>query len=200
MGWLDNLMGSGGYEDAQDALSKYHQQAMGYMHPYWQTGIDAGKGLTDAAGQLMDPQALESKWISGYQESPYAKQEQEAAQQQGMSAASSMGLEGSSPALQAIQQGTSNIGMADRQQYLKDLMDKYTMGINVNRGLYGAGATMAGQMGQDTEHYGDTMANLQYGADEAPWGTLGKIGGGILGWMAGGPAGAAAGAKIGGNL
>ncbi len=197
MGWLDDLFGSSGYDDAMDQLTKAHQQAMGYLQPYEQFGEGAGKALSGAASQLMNPEALESKWISDYHESPFAKQQQALAQQQGMSAASSMGLEGSSPALQAIQQGTTNIGLADRQQYLHDLMNKYLAGVNVNQGLYGTGANVAGRMAQMQDAYGNQMANLQYGSDQSsPLGALGQLAGGIFGAM-GGPIGSAVGSKVG---
>ena len=52
------------------------------------------------------------------------------AQEQGLSAASSMGLLGSTPALQAIQAGRSQISNADKHQYLSDLMESIYMVLN----------------------------------------------------------------------
>lgn len=132
--------GSSPYDAASDQMKQYYQEGQGYLNPFLQA--------------LSDPQALQSQWTQGYETSPYAKQMQASAGQYGMDAASSMGLLGSSPALQAIQGGQSNIMAKDRQQYLGDLMQKYL-----------AGAGIAGQMQQGAMGMGQMMGQAAYGAE-----------------------------------
>jgi len=142
-----------GYEEAQ---KKYQ--------PYYQGGLDAQQGLQGAMKNLLDPEALQSKWAQGYEESPYAKQMEQKATQGGLNAASSMGLMGSTPALQAIQAGTSRIGSADRQQYLSNLMDMYKTGAGIGQNMYNTGASMS-----------KPMAETEYGKTNAPGQMFGNL-------------------------
>lgn len=201
---LAGLMGtSDAYGDAQKQLQQYYGQAQGDMRPFIQAGQGAIAPMQGAAAALMDPAKLREQWLSSYQLSPEAKMEQGMATQQGLGAASSMGLLGSSPALRSIQGGTAQIGLQDQQNYLQDLMNKYTTGINVNKSLLGTGANLTGTWGEGglAENMGNEMANMQYGKEESPWSTIGSLIGGAGGFLAGGgPAGMVAGAKLGGML
>ena len=205
MGFLDSFLHpEKGYNAAQDALNQYYGQAkgfynegQGYAAPYQQHGLEAHPGLSEAMRALLNPEELQNKWISGYQESPQAQQTQALAQQHGLNAASSMGLMGSTPALQAMQQGASNISLADRQQYIQDLMQKYQSGIGIGQNIYGTGANTAGQMlqnamnmGRNAMTMGENTANMQYGAQNAPGDLLGRLlggGVGLAGSIVGGP-------------
>lgn len=131
--------GAAPYHEASDVMSRYYDEAKGYMLPYLQA--------------FGDPEALQAKWAQGYQMSPYAMQMQEQAGRQGMDAASRMGMLGSTPALQAIQGGQAGIMGRDRQQYLGDLMQKYL-----------AGAQMAQGMGSQAVGMGERMGQAAYGA------------------------------------
>jgi hypothetical protein len=146
-------------------MDKYYQEGKGYTQPY----MDA----------LMDPQGLQNKWTQGYETSPYAKQAMDMASQSGLNAASSMGLMGSTPALQAIQGGASNIAMADRQNYLNDLMNKYQMG-----------AGMATNAQGNAMHMGDAMGGLKFGERQAGSNMIGQglnFAGNLAGnWLTGG--------------
>jgi len=178
------------YEDAGRATEQYYNNAQGYLNPYNQGGINAGTNLTTAAGKLSDPVALQDEWSNAYKTSDYAKNLQAQATQGGLDAASSMGLMGSTPALQAIQSGTAQIGNADRQQYLQDLMDKYNAGIGINKDMYNTGAQTAGQMGQNSMNQGQNAGGAAFGRTQAS----GKMFGDILktagqmgtSWMTGG--------------
>ena len=164
MGIFDFITHPGkGYKDAQKEYTKGWEQTQGYEKPYWQQGMDQMGQLTDAEGKLLDPAALQNEWASGYEMSPYAQQLQKESQNQGLGAASSMGLMGSSAALQNIQQGSSNIMQQDRQQYMDDLMKKYTAGLGIGQNMYNTGAQMGGQLGNQSMNYGEGMGNLKMG-------------------------------------
>lgn len=183
------------YKKAADQMSQYYNQAQGYMQPYSQQGQEAYGSLQGAMQSLLNPQQLQSDWAQGYEASPYARMMQEEATNQGLNAASAMGLMGSSPALQAIQRGTSMITAQDRDNYLNSLMQKYLSGAGIAQNIYGQGAGMAGQMGQNAMAQGQNMGQMAYGQQAAG----GQLFGNLLG-MGAGLAGAALGGPIGGAL
>jgi len=179
-----------GYKAGQDQLDKYYNQAQSSMEPLVQQGQQQYGNINNSINALLDPQALQDKWSSGYQESQAAKDSQGMAQQQGLDAASSMGLMGSNTALNAVQAGTSQIGAQDRQTYLDNLMQKYMAGTGMAQNVYGQGATAAGQMGQNSMNMGQNSAQMSYGQQNAPgqmFGNLLKTGENLASsWLLGG--------------
>jgi len=176
MSWLSSFLHpERGYEKAQEDLNKYYNEAQGYQQPYNQNGQDAYGNLKGILGNLSNPQEFMNTLMQGYQTSDYAKNVMGQAQEHGLDAASSMGLMGSSPALSAIQQGTSNIGNADRQQYLQNIMNMYGQAIGLGENIYGVGANAAGQQGQNAMTQGQNSAGLTFGKTNAPGETFGKL-------------------------
>jgi len=194
MGWTDafnpiSLLKSGGgmidsflhpergYEEAQKQAEKHWQEAQGYEKPYWQQGLDQYGRLNEATGKLMDPSKLQNEWGQGYETSPYAKRMLQMNQGQGLDAASSMGLMGSSGALSNIQQGAGDIVAKDRQQYMDDLMKKYMTGIGLGSDIYGHGARAGETLAGGAMGHGQNMAELAYGKTNAPGNLLGGFAG-----------------------
>lgn len=168
MSWLSNFLNPGkGYEKGQEQLDKYYQQANQFLQPYNQQGQEQYGNINQYIQSLMNPEELQNKWTQGYETSPYAKQLQDMSQQQGLNAASSMGLMGSNTALNAIQQGNSQIGMQDRQKYLDDIMQKYMQGAGLSQGIYNTGAGIAGNQGQNAMNMGQNSAQMAYGKQNA---------------------------------
>lgn len=157
-----------GYKKAQEQYDKYYSQGQGAISPYMEQGQAAYAPLSGAMNALLNPQQLQSQWLDSYSTSPYAQDLMNQASSGGLDAASSMGLMGSSPALQAIQQGTSNIYNADRQRYMDDLMQKYMTGAQLAQGLYGSGLNAAGQYGQNAMNMGNNSAQMAFGKQNAP--------------------------------
>lgn len=203
MSWLSNWLNPGrGYEKGQEQLDKYYQQGQGYQQPYNQNGQGQYGNLNEYIQNLMNPEALQSKWAEGYSESPAAKQAEQLAQEHGLNAASSMGLTGSNTALNAIQQGSSQIGLNDRQNYLDNLMQKYMAGAGLSQGIYNTGAQAGGQMGQNAMNMGQNSANMAYGKQSAGSDMFNSALGTAAGAAAtyfGGPVGAAAWNTVGGK-
>ena len=196
MSWLSSFLHPGkGYEKGQEQLDKYYNQAQGALNPYNQQGQEQYGNLSDYIKNLMDPQALQDKWAKGYTESESAKNAEGMAKEHGLDAASSMGLMGSSPALGAIQAGTTQIGLDDRQNYLDNLMQKYLAGAGLAQGIYGTGANAASGMSNNAMNMGKSSSEMAYGKENAGGNMLSNlIGGGI------GLAGSALGGPIGGAL
>jgi hypothetical protein len=200
MSWLSSFLNPGkGYEKGQEQLDKYYGQAQGALQPYNQNGQDQYANLQEMLKNLMDPQALQDKWASGYKESAAAKNAEGIAQEHGLDAASSMGLMGSNTALNAIQRGTSQIGADDKQNYLDQLMEKYKQAVGLSSGIYGQGANAAGIMSNNAMNMGQNSAEMAYGKQNAGGNMLsGLIGAGIgaAGSALGGPMGGAMGGAL----
>lgn len=201
MSWLSQFLHpEKGYQDAQKELEKYFQQAQQFQQPYLQQGQEAYGQLGGAMNALLNPEELYKRFSSSYEQSPETTAIQNMATEQGLNAASSLGLMGSSPALQAIQGGTSQIGLDARRQYLDDLMQKYLSGVGIAQGIYGTGANAAGQLGQNAMNMGQNAAQLKYGESSAQGNLFGNLlgtGAGFIGGALSAPLGAKFGQMIG---
>src|SRR5580692_10819243 len=119
MGWLSSFLHpERGYKKGQEQLDKYYQQGQEYLQPYNQNGQEAYGHLSGALENLLNPSQLYDQWLGDYQQSEASKMAQERAMHQGNRAASSMGIAGSTPALQAIQAGTNEIGAQDQERFI----------------------------------------------------------------------------------
>ncbi len=170
-----------GYTKAQEAQQPYYQEAQAHLQPWANQGQEAYGHLNGAMQNLLNPEQLQNQWSQNYQTSPHAQQEINRAQEYGQQAASSMGVSGSSPALQAIQQGSSNIMNADRENYLKRLTEMYFNGANLARGIYGQGSQFAQLLGQNANQQGEREGGYAFGKQRAP----GQLFGALLGTAAG---------------
>lgn len=170
-----------GYEAAGDQLQNYYGQAQGNLQPYNQNGLNIYQTLMNQSNALGNPAQLENQWASGYSESPYAKQMTNKATNAGMNAASSMGLMGSSPAINNVQQSAGDIMQSDRQQYMNDLMQKYMQSIGMNQNIYNQGEYAAGQMSKNAMDMGNSMAGAAYGKMNSPGQNFGQAAGMVAG-------------------
>lgn len=200
MGWLDSFFDPGeAYAKGQEQLDKYYDKAQTALQPYNQFGQDTYGTLSGAMKQLLNPADLEAQWTKGYAESPSAIQAEKMAQERGLNAASSLGLNGSNTALRALQGGTSQIGLGDRQNYLNDLMQKYMAGTGIAGNIFNTGASAATGMSNNAMNMGNNSAQMAYGEQAAPGALMGRLLGGGLGFLSGGPLGGLVGSNIGGG-
>lgn len=191
MSWFSSFMHpERGYDKAQKVLEQYFNQSQGYQQPYNAAGQGQIGNLQSYIDRLMHPEALQDEWSRGYKESDAAKMNEEMARQHGLNAASSMGLMGSEPVLNAIQSGTSGIVAEDRQKYLDDLMQKYMQGAGLSQGLFNTGANTAGNMANNAMTMGQNSAQMAYNKENAGGDLLSKLlgtGAGVVGsWLGGG--------------
>jgi len=156
------------YKKAGQQMDKYYQQGQEALNPYVQQGQQAYEPMNNAMMSLLDPTALQGQWLDSYETSPWAQDLMGQAESEGLNAASSMGLLGSTTALQALQAGKSKIYNADRQAYLDDIMKKYMSGAQMAQGLYGSGQNAASQYGQNAMNQGQQMGQMAYGQQAAP--------------------------------
>ncbi len=156
-----------GYDAASQQFQKMWEEAQKYQQPYQEAGVNQLPSLTGAESALLDPVALQNQWSSTYTMSPYAQQSMMNAKNAGLDTASSMGLMGSSAALNNVQNSASNIMNQDRQQYMNDLMQKYMTGIGLGKDIYGIGASTAGALGQEAMGAGEELGKAAYGSKTA---------------------------------
>lgn len=191
MSWLSSFLHpEKGYEKGQEQLDKYYQQGQSFLQPYNQFGTNQYNTLMEFVNALKNPQKLQDQWAKSYTESESAKNAERMAQEHGLNAASSLGLMGSSSALDAIQKGTTQIGLDDRQKYLDDMMQKYMAAAGISGNIFNTGANTAGTMSNNAMNMGTNSANLAYGKENAPgsslWNLLGLGGSLGAGALAGG--------------
>lgn len=171
----------GGYKKAQKVAEKYYNEGQDYLKPYEEQGQQAYQPLNSAMQNLMNPEQMYNQWAENYETSPYARDQMERAQNQGLRTAGSMGWGTSTPALQAIQSGTQQISNADRDNQFKRLMDSYIHGAGIAQNIYGQGANTAGQLANNANTMGQNSADHAYGAASAP----GQMFGNLMGAAAG---------------
>lgn len=157
-----------GYQKAQEALMPYYNQSQDFFRPYQQHGEEAYGNLNTAMQKMLHPVDFQNELMQDYETSPMAQHAMNEARENGLRAASSMGMMGSTPAMSAIQRGTSQIGNEDRYKALQDLINMYTQGATMAQGIYGQGANAGSMMGQNAMNMGNTSAGLAYGRQNAP--------------------------------
>ncbi len=178
VGALESFFNPGkGFENAQQQAEKYYGQAQGFQQPYLQRGGQAGGILDQILAQYANPEQTFNQYATGYQESPYAKQQAERAKQEGLGLLSSMGLLGSTPGIQGVQGGITNVVNQGREGYLQHLFDLLHHGASLGENLYGHGASAANQAGSYAQQMGETSGNNAANAYAAP----GQMFGGLLG-------------------
>lgn len=201
MSWFTSwLHPERGYEKGQDELDKYYNQGQGYVAPYNQFGQNAYNDYSGVMKQLLNPQGLQDEWSKGYKESDAAKFSEGLANDEGLDAASSMGMLGSTPGLQALQAGKAGIVANDKQNYMDNLMQKLLAGAGIAGNIFGTGANAAGTMSNNANNMGSNSAQMQYNKTNAPGGQFSSLlgmGAGVLGSALGGPLGGAIGSKLG---
>lgn len=177
-----------GYQKAQNELDKYYGQSQQYLQPYQQQGQEAYGSLNGAMNNLLNPSSLMDQWLNDYDQSEASKIAQARAMESGNNAASSMGISGSTPALQAMQAGSAEIGAQDQQRYIDRMIQQYLQGAGLAQNIYGVGAQAGSQMGQNAANMGNNSAEMAYGRQNAPGqmfgnllGTAANLGGSYMG-------------------
>lgn len=120
-------------------LSGLFGNSAGPYHEYmdWEKkGLEGYKPYEDWLNTQKDPSGFINHLMSQYQESPYAKYQQQQSIRAGQNAGSAAGLTGSTPLAQQLQQNASNISSQDMNTWLQNVL-----GINTQygQGQFGLG-------------------------------------------------------------
>lgn len=161
--FLSGLFGNSDqpFEDAMDQYREWANKAQGVQNPFLQAGTGAIAPYQQWLSGMQDPSGFINNLMGKYQESPWAKYEQQQGIRSGQNAASASGMIGSTPFAQQLQQNAQNISSQDMQNWLA-----HVLGINTQ---YGAGEQNLMGMGQNaanslTNMYGDMGRQMGAGA------------------------------------
>jgi len=163
--FFGGLTGDSGspYEKGQEAYQPYFDKAANAQQPYAQAGQQALGNYQNWLQGQQDPSAFINHLMGGYQESPWAKYQQQQGMRSLQNQGSANGLLGSTPMQLQAQQNAQGISSSDMQNWLGNVL-----GINSN---YGAGQQALIQGGQGAANSlsnlyntgGENMAGFGYG-------------------------------------
>lgn len=144
------------FKDAMKQYEEWANKAQGVQNPFLKMGTAAIPQFRQWLAHMKDPSGFINQLMGGYQESPFAKYEQEqamrAAQNLGSVGDTSAGGAGSTPLTQFAQQNARNISSQDLNQWLQNVL-----GVNTQYGAGLEGQISGGQSAANalTGMYGD---------------------------------------------
>lgn len=149
------------YQAATNAYQPYLDKATSQLSPYSQAGMNAIPQYQSWLSTMQNPSGFINNLMGQYQESPWAKYQQQQSIRAAQNAASAGGGNspyaslGSTPFAQQIQQNASNISSGDMNQWLQNVL-----GINTQFGSGTQGLINNGQQASNA------LANLYNGAGQ----------------------------------
>lgn len=172
-GFLGGLFGDSGapYEAAMDQYKKWAQQAQKYQQPFYEAGSNAIPQFQNWLNTMQDPSQFINTTMGGYQESPWAKYQQQQAMRAGLNAASMGGLPGgaggaglgSTPMTQFAEQQARNISSQDMNQWLQSVLGINTQYGAGQAGLMSQGANAANALTNMYGNMGQQMGEAAFG-------------------------------------
>lgn len=152
------------YEDAMKEYEKYGAKAEGVQNPFLQFGQAGMPMFQKWLSTMSDPTSFINSIMKNYQESPYAKFQQEQGLRAAQNMGSASGLTGSTPLTQFAEEQAQGISSADMQNWLKNVL-----GINTEYGAglgqqIGVGQNAANSLTSLYNNMGQEMAEGAYGS------------------------------------
>jgi hypothetical protein len=158
-GLLGGLFGDSGapYDAAMDQYQQWGNKAQNVQNPFLQAGQGGINNYQNWLQGQQNPSQFINNLMGQYQQSPWAKYQQQQAMRMANNMGSASGLTGSTPLQLQAQQNASNISSQDMNQWLQNVL-----GINTQ---YGQGQQNLVQGGQGaanalTNMYGDMGKNM----------------------------------------
>lgn len=182
------LFGNSGapYEDAMKQYEKWAGKAEGAQNPFLDFGKRGMPQFEEWLKGMKDPSGFINNLMGGYQESPFAKFQQEQAMRAAQNQGAASGLTGSTPLTQFAQQNARNISSQDMNQWLQNVLGintQYGQGLGQQIGVgQGAANALTGMYGDMGRQMGEAAYGRQAGRnmDRANmWGGLFNLGGDI---------------------
>jgi hypothetical protein len=180
---LSGLFGDSGapYKDAMKQYEKWGQKGQDVQNPFMNMGKDAIPQFQEWLKGQKDPSGFINKLMGGYNESPWAKYQQEQALRASGNQGSAAGLNGSTPMSQFNQQNARDISSQDQNQWLN-----HVLGINTQYGQGLGNQITGGQNAANalTNMYSDmgkNMAEAAYGKRAGQQQDRNSIWGGLFG-------------------
>ena len=164
-GLLGGLFGDSGapYEDAMNQYKQYAAKAENTQNPFLQAGQGAIGPYQDWLKGMQNPSGFMNNLMGQYQQSPFAKYQQQQAMRAGTNAASAGGLMGSTPFAQQMQQNASNISSGDMQNWLQNVLGINNQYGHGQQNLMGMGQNSANALTNMYGNMGQLMGEGAYG-------------------------------------
>jgi hypothetical protein len=181
-GLLGGMFGNSGspYSAAMDQYMQWANKAQGVQNPFLQAGTGAIGNYQNWLTGMQDPTKFINNIMGQYQESPYAKYQQQQAMRMANNMGSATGMTGSTPLQLQAQQNASNISSQDMNNWLQNVL-----GINTQYGagqgnLMNMGANSANALTGLYQNMGANMGQMAYGQGAAQNNDfMNMIGGGL---------------------
>ena len=162
-GLLGGLFGDSGapYDAAMDQYQQWGNKAQGTQNPFLQAGTGAIGNYQNWLQGQQNPAQFMNNLMGQYQQSPWARYQQQQAMRMANNMGSATGLTGSTPLQLQAQQNAANISSQDMNNWLQNVL-----GINTQYGQ-GQQNLMAGGQGAAnalTSLYGDMGERMGAGA------------------------------------
>lgn len=195
------------YGSAMSEYEKWANKGQEAQNPFYNAGVQGVSGYQDWLKQMQDPSGFINNIMGQYQQSPYAKYQQQQSMRTANNMGSASGLSGSTPLQLQAQQNAQNISSGDMSSWMQNVLgvnSQYGQGQN---NLMNMGANSANQLTNMYNQYGQLMGDAAYGQkagenqDESNiWGGILGTAGTVVGSMYGGPVGGAIGGSIGSSI
>lgn len=160
------LFGNSGkpYKEAGKVLEDYLRRARDTQNPFLEMGKGAIPQFDEWLNGMKDPSGFINHLMGGYQESPFAKFQQEQAMRAAQNQGSASGLTGSTPLTQFAQQNARDISSQDMNTWLQNVL-----GINTQYGAGRQSQIAGGQHAADAlsqlyQNFGENLAGAKYGS------------------------------------
>lgn len=178
---LSGLFGDSGspYQDAQDAYKPYFDQATGAQQPYAQAGQAALGPYQDMLKNMSNPSGFINQLMGQYQESPFAKYQQQQGVRAAQNLGSASGLTGSTPLQLQAQQNAQNISSQDMQNWLGNALGVNNQAMSGYGNLINGGQGAANSLSNLYNNGAQQMSGYAYGENQGRQNDMSNIFGGI---------------------
>lgn len=178
---IGGLFGNAGkpYEDAADEMRNYLPQAQSYLNPFLQAGHGAIPQFQEWLKGMKDPSGFINNLMGKYEESPFAKFQQEQSMRSAQNMGSATGLTGSTPLTQFAQQNARDISSQDMNGWLQNVLGINTQYGQGQMGLMNQGMNAGNSLTSLMSDFMNNMGGLKFGQGAAENGQWGNLIGGI---------------------
>lgn len=173
------LFGNSGepYNAAMDQYREWAKRAQNVQNPFLNAGTGAIGNFQDWLKGMQNPSGFINNIMGQYQESPYARYQQQQAMRAAQNMGSASGLTGSTPLQMQAQQNASNISSQDMNQWLQNVLGINSQYGAGNQYLMGQGANAAnaltGMYGNMGQQMGQAAYGQQAGRNQDFWNMIG---------------------------
>ena len=180
--FFGGLFGDSGapYEAANNEYNAAYNRGKEIQNPFYNNGVNAIPQFQQWLNGMKDPSAFINHLMGQYQESPFAKYQQDQATRAARNLGSASGLTGSTPLTQFAEQNARDISSQDLNSWLQNVLGINTQyGAGVNSQITG-GQNAANALTNMNTEFGKAMAEAKYGQKAGENQDTSNIWGGIF--------------------